>query len=111
MGAKLAGLHTPGPWTIGRSADNTPLVMVPVHPSEGSGFGVACVNRLPRLGSVRGDMDANARLIACAPDFAAAAEQMMAHEDAGGDGWWIGYEMLKAAYAKALGRALTEEQR
>jgi hypothetical protein len=64
--------HTPGPWAIGRSADNTPLVMVPVHESEGSGFGVAHINRIPRMSSVRGDMDANARLIAAAPDMLAA---------------------------------------
>lgn len=44
-----------------------------------------------------------ARLIAVAPDYAAAAEQMIAHEQAGGDGWWKGFEMLKAAHAKANG--------
>lgn len=31
--------------------------------------------------------------------FIAAAEQMITHEDGGGDGWWKGFEMLKAAYA------------
>jgi hypothetical protein len=74
--------HTPGPWTIGRSADGTPLVMVPVPTSEGSGFGVAHINRLPRMGSVRGDMDANARLIAAAPDLLAAAKRVLAHLNA-----------------------------
>ena len=45
----------------------------------------------------------NARLIAASPDFAAGVEQMLAHEQAGGDGWWKGWDMLKAAYAKAKG--------
>lgn len=58
---------TPGPWVIGMSCDRTPAVMVPVHPSEGSGFVVAHINRLPRMGSVIGDAEANARLIAAAP--------------------------------------------
>lgn len=65
---------TPGPWAVGRSADNTPLVMVPVHVSEGSGFGIAHINRLPRMGSARGDMDANAHLIATAPELYDALE-------------------------------------
>ena len=69
--------YTPGPWTIGRSADNTPLVMVPTPTSEGSGFGVACVNRIPRMGSVGGDMDANARLIAASPDLLAVAQMVL----------------------------------
>ena len=31
----------------------------------------------------------------------AAVEQMLAYEQAGGDGWWRGWEMLKAAYYAA----------
>ena len=62
--------HTPGPWFIGRSCDNTPGVMVPVPSGEGSGFILAYINRLPRGGAVFGDMDANARLIAAAPELA-----------------------------------------
>lgn len=34
-------------------------------------------------------------------EYAAAVEQMLAHEQSGGDGWWKGFEMLKAAHAKA----------
>lgn len=72
---------TPGPWKIGVSADHTPLVMVDVHPSEGSGFGVAHINRLPRMGSVRGDVAANARLIAAAPDLFEALARIIAAND------------------------------
>lgn len=68
---------TPGPWGIGTSADHMPAVTVPVHRSEGSGFVVAHINRLPRMGSVHGDMDANARLIAAAPDLYEALVQMV----------------------------------
>ena len=31
--------------------------------------------------------------------FVAATEKMLANEQCGGDGWWDGYEMLKAALA------------
>ncbi len=47
--------------------------------------------------------DADRRLIAAAPDYAAGMEQMLVNEDCGGDGWWKGWEMLKAAHAKAKG--------
>lgn len=43
----------------------------------------------------------DARLIATSPDFAAGVEVMITHEESGGDGWWRGWEMLKAAYRKA----------
>ena len=32
--------------------------------------------------------------------YRAGVEQMLAHEDAGGDGWWKGWSMLKAVYAE-----------
>ena len=64
--------HTPGPWFIGRSRDNTPDIVVPVPSGERSGFILAHINRLPRGGAVFGDMDANARLIAAAPELATA---------------------------------------
>ncbi len=30
--------------------------------------------------------------------YNAAVEQMLAYEQAGGDGWWKGWKMLKAVY-------------
>jgi hypothetical protein len=69
--------HTPGPWSIGKSADGTLAICVPVHPSEGSGFAVATVNRPRRMGTVRGDMEANAHLIATAPELLEALEWIL----------------------------------
>lgn len=37
--------------------------------------------------------------------YAAAVEQMLAYEDAGGDGWWKGWDMLKAAHQAAASGA------
>ena len=53
------------------------------------------------VGAIEREMEANAKLISAAPDFVAGIEQMLAYEQAGGEGWWKGWEMLKAAYAKA----------
>lgn len=57
---------------------------------------------LPRTeGGNMDEIEANARLITAAPDYYQAVEQLLAHYQAGGDGWWKGIEMLKAAHAKA----------
>jgi hypothetical protein len=57
--------HTPGPWHIATGADHTPLVMA-------GGVGVAHVY-MQRFAVGRGakqeETDANARLIAAAPDL------------------------------------------
>lgn len=37
-------------------------------------------------------------------ELLAAVEQMLAHEDDGGDGWWKGWGMLKAAHSRAKGQ-------
>jgi hypothetical protein len=95
--------HTPGPWSLGRSADSTPLVVVPVHESEGTGFGVAQVNRIPRMSGVRGDMEANARLIAAAPELLQAAEEALALLSKGAPGWGVAKDLLNAAIKKARG--------
>lgn len=69
--------HTPGPWHIGTSADGTPAVCVPVHVSEGTDFVVAQVNKPRLMGCVTGCAEANARLIAAAPDLLAALEEAL----------------------------------
>ena len=38
-----------------------------------------------------------------APDYAAGVEQMLLNEQCGGDGWWAGWDMVKAAHFKAIG--------
>ena len=102
--------HTPGPWSIALSTDHTPAVTVPVHPSEGSGFVVAHINRLPRMGSVLGDADANAHLIAAAPDMMAALKAIdIEARDIDADGNIIlpshVWDAARAAIAKAEGRS------
>src|SRR5690606_38413423 len=49
----------------------------------------------------------NARLIAAAPDYFDGVEEMLMHEDCGGDGWWCGWQKVVAAHAKAKGGALS----
>ena len=49
---------------------------------------------------------ANEALILSAPDYFEAVEQMIANEQCGGDGWWAGWDAIKAAHAKAKGGAL-----
>lgn len=44
-------------------------------------------------------------------DLRAGVEQMLAHEQAGGDGWWTGWEMLKAAYYAATPKVSGESAR
>jgi hypothetical protein len=87
--------HAPGPWRV-NSIGN----VVATVKSLGETIEVTvCVpNNRP-------DTAANARLIAAAPEYAAGVEQMLAHEQAGGEGWWAGWEMLKAAHAKAEGQS------
>lgn len=83
--------RTDGQWSVSgaRGGDGEFLVVG----GEGQAFGLVAAVTL----------EGDARLIAAARDFAAAAEQMIAHEQSGGDGWWNGFEMLKAAYTRATG--------
>ncbi len=101
--------HTPGPW-----------VYIPPRPYDGDdedllgsfytpgGIEGADGNPVCIFGDYSGsatmfENPANPHLIAGAPDYAAGVERMLAHESSGGDGWWSGWEMLKAAHAKATG--------
>lgn len=90
----MRGKHTPGPWEL--SGDG--IFAVSVLNARVRLADIVFHNRLNRI-----DAKANGLLIAAAPDYAAAVEQMLAHEQSGGDGWWKGFEMLKAAHAKAMG--------
>jgi hypothetical protein len=69
--------HTPGPWQVGLSADNTPAVCVPVHKGFGSGFVIAHINRLGTRSGASGCADANARLITAAPDMLNALRKIV----------------------------------
>lgn len=107
---RRSGFHTSGPWRArqiryGSWSIETEL---PCINGLSAWFTIATVHAVDdaeRLMSdgVRADANDDARLIAAAPDYAAAVEQMLAHEESGGDGWWRGWEMLRAAHGKAGG--------
>jgi len=84
--------HTPGPWQINFDPEDDlwPLEIVTEDRDHRIAFPASNGN------------PADAFLIAAAPDFAAGVAQMLANEDCGGDGWWKGWDMLKAAYAKGV---------
>ena len=49
-------------------------------------------------GKTAEEQAANARAVSAGQDFMEAAAMMTAAEQSGGDMWWRGFEMLKAAY-------------
>lgn len=68
-----------------------------------------CTDSKMRLGvrldgaNETGDPALVAQMAAIGPEFFAGVRQMLTYEQAGGDGWWKGWEMLKAAYLKCGG--------
>jgi hypothetical protein len=94
--SSTASAHTPGPWHVGVSCDGTPAVCVPVPPSYGSGFVVAHINRITFKTGVQGDAEANARLIAAAPDMLEALRAALPALESIHD---PGNPILEAAYA------------
>ena len=98
------GRATVGPWRIVETG------IVEMGEERGSlsfwaglGYGGQLPN--PSGQDPKVERDANARLIAAAPDYDEAADLMIAAEQSGGDLWWKGFEMLKAAHAKARGQS------
>ena len=100
-------VHTPGPWHIAKSADGTPAVCVPVHSREGTAFVVAQLNRPRLMGSVTGSADANARLIAAAPELLEALECIVGERMNVTDAMTANemFEKARAAIARAKGEA------
>lgn len=100
--------HTPGPWVFGRTSDDKRLIL-----GEGATRYVATVqiHQTPRKMGLwmEDEREANARLIAAAPDLLEAAVKLVGHPDLGtirytdGD-MWKDAEALRAAIAKAEGR-------
>lgn len=102
-GKQTSPTHTPGPWIVTTCCD---YWVEPESAPDGDEFhGIAHCGDIdwPGYRDKQHEWEANARLISASPDFAAGVEQMLAYEQAGGDGWWKGWEMLKAAYRKAIG--------
>lgn len=92
--------HTPGPWTITRESDTHPLA---IQTAEGT---VAYVRHMGRPDP---EWQANARLIAAAPELLAALESMVdmfeRHIDGrpGPDDAAARWDDARAAIAKARG--------
>ena len=90
--------HTEGPWEWNVEDGS-------IESSRGGGIAFVHphgnINTIARTGEQYSHADA--RLISASPDFFAACETMLVNEQCGGDGWWKGFEMLKAAYVKAGG--------
>ena len=81
--------HTPGPWEVGYSNNQAPVVTAGEHD-------IATVD------TSRGDSEANARLIAAAPDLLKAA-QNMSYLLWNNEQEELADDLLDAAIAKALG--------
>ena len=91
--------HSPGPWELSRTGDGKAYIITGA--ADDYWVNLDCeVDSDDKDGDVA---EANAFLVAAAPDYFAGVEQMLLHEQCGGDGWWKGWEMLKAAHAKATG--------
>lgn len=99
--------HTPGPWWVGLSADRTPLV----YTKDLSSVAHIYMRRteLARQALVE-ETDANARLIAAAPDLLAAAQEALALLREGANGWGVSKDILNAAIAKATAAPPTRSE-
>lgn len=108
--------HTPGPWSIHNTdwrgkptggklyISGNPQEAFDEDDDEDEDDGTVVVTSVCIVEGNRTSKQttlANARLIAASPGYFAGVEKMLANEQCGGDGWWEGWEMLKAAHAKA----------
>lgn len=102
---------TPGPWTYddksGWVVSDNCCQRGPMHVADIRGWG-HLTGQGHGAHAMKWDeavviQKANAAVIASAPDFYEAAMVMACAEDGGGDAWWRGFEMLKAALKKAGG--------
>jgi hypothetical protein len=87
--------HTPGPWIVGRGADGLPIIHTAPDTVSPSGQGVAHICKR----AMCQDHEANARLIAAAPDLLEALRALLWKPDG-----WVEQENARAALAKAEGR-------
>lgn len=105
-------MHTPGPWTYDHrsgwiNADHC-CERGAMHVADIRGWGHLTGKGHGAHGMTTDEgiaiQAANARAITAVPDFMEAAALMTASEQSGGDLWWKGFEMLKAAFLKAGGQ-------
>ena len=89
--------HTPGPWKVQKTRSNRPITMIMTVDKQG-----AVICDMNKIGG--NDIDADARLIAAAPDLLAACKLALEYT-----GWHYhagaqeAHDALKAAIAKAEG--------
>lgn len=91
---------TPGPWMTRRSGDGSGDIGI-TAPGLANVLAECFAAMRSHDERAMAEVGANAALIAAAPDFAAGVEMMITGEEAGGESWWRGWGMLKAAYRKA----------
>ncbi len=95
---KTKTTHTPGPWNIGERQDGQRVEPYPVNYLPVSGHGQA-IGRVYAGGFSDANIEANARLIAAAPDLLAALKHLIR------DGGRGDFPTAEAAIAKAEGHA------
>ena len=105
--ADTAQRHTPAPWAVGAQFTQTvggyKVNALPIH---GSGSAIASVwNGTPRSADIgiQSEGGANARLIAAAPDMAAALRALQTVDRLNVAEWSAAMRAVDAALAKATG--------
>jgi hypothetical protein len=90
--------HTPGPWQHGANYGACVYVF-----DENRSYNIATLGPTPVMG---GSCEANARLIAAAPELLEALKEMMHYRSWAGDWWQVEHakNMARAAIAKATGQ-------
>lgn len=96
--------HTPGPWHVDGDASAEPYQVIVRHDQTGARIAIAVDSHHPLLAR---DGQANARLIAAAPDLLQACRVALAevtnHPDGHMSQFQFAYRALRAAIAKAGG--------
>lgn len=99
------GKHTLGPWKVYRSPDGSTIIGIGVNRPDDPDHGAGITD--PRFGlwGSGTEREANARLIAAAPDLLAALKTLCAAYEACNGEDHPAYKQARAAIAKAEGGA------
>lgn len=108
--AKQTVKHTDGPWSIIPQSNGTSLIAREYETgNQMKPKGLRLVAFTMQRGSSLPEDEANARLIAAAPDMLAALKEFLfcvVHEN-GLEAYWKAHDRARAVIANAEGRALT----
>lgn len=99
--------HTPGPWVVGGASGNEGEAREIVAASRTIAWSASTWDE-DEGDVVTEEDDANAHLIAAAPDLLAALKELVDYDEGSNEPGEFGYEILqrcKAAIAKAEGRS------